>query len=186
MTILDPSRLRELDSMHLVVGGDGADDHEFCAVEAASWAAHDKVVTDSPEWMSPVLAAFLRSWNDSLDDEGRQKLKVFLPRLADTAGDGQDEARAWLATDWLARVCAPAWLELAGVTSAAALRALPSITADTVSIAQPVLDASRKRAEAARAAAWAAAGAVLAPTVIELQASALDLLDRMIDPQAAA
>ena len=38
--------------------------------------------------------------------------------------------------------------------------------------------------DAAWAAAWAAARDALAPTVATLQASALDLLDRMIDPSA--
>lgn len=33
----------------------------------------------------------------------RQTLKPFLPRMVGTAGDGQDEARAYLALDWLVR-----------------------------------------------------------------------------------
>ena len=53
------------------------------------------------------------------------------------------------------------------------------------------LDAARDAAgdaawAAARDAAWTAARDALAPTVETLQASALDLLDRMIDPSKAA
>ncbi len=92
------------------------------AMEFVSWLA-DEPFSDHPACVSPVLGTFLRSWNDALDDGGRQKLKPFLPRAISTASDGRDEERAWLCTDWLVRVCAPAWLELAGVQeSPAALR----------------------------------------------------------------
>src|SRR5690606_26994214 len=107
------------------------------------------------------LGAFVRRWNDDLDDEGRQRLKPLLPLMVGTAGDGHDELRGWLCADWLVRVHTPAWLELAGIRdAAAALRGLPPLR-DPASLgaARPTLDAAGKKARAARGAAWAAAWA---------------------------
>ena len=121
----------DLENVTLEKGTHKGPEDGMCAMELVSYIARGPF-TDHPQCASPVLGAFLRSWNDALDDDGRQRLKPFLPRVIGTAGDGKDEARAWLATDWLVRVCAPAWLELAGVEeSPAALRGLPPITAAT-------------------------------------------------------
>ena len=206
------ARIEQLEALRLSAGGHKSFAEGYCATELVSWLA-DEPFSDHPTCLSPVLGAFLRNWNDSLDDEGRQKLKPFLPRTIGTANDGHDEDRAWLVTDWLARACAPAWLELAGVKECpAALRALPSLTRETASTAQPTINEARAAGDAARAAAgdaagdaawaaaraaawdaaWAAARAAagdaardaawaaLELTKVELQASALDLLDRMV------
>ena len=117
--------------------------------------------SDSPECASPVISAFMRSWNDSLDAEGRQKLKPYIPRLVGTAASREvEEARAFMAGDWQVRVFTPAWLELAGVTeAAAALRALPPLMdLAAVKDAYPAIDDAKKAGAAARAAAGAAAG----------------------------
>ena len=240
-------RLDALATLTLKNGSHPDPDSGLCVMEAAAWIAGEPH-SDHPECVSPVLGAFMRRWNDDLDGEGRQKLKAFVPRVIGTAGDGQDEARGWLAADWLIRVHTPAWLDLAGITdAAAALRALPELRdSGSLEAARPALadarekgdaawaaagaaawaaagdaagDAARAAAgdaawaaawaaardaawaaagdaarDAAWAAAWAAAGAAtwaaardaLKPTTVELQASALDLLDRMIDPAGAA
>ncbi len=91
--------------------------------------------------VSPVLGAFLRTWNDALDDETRQELKPYAVRVIGTAGDGKDEQRAWMAVDWLARTQLPAWLDLAGLSEhAAAVRALVALSStDTARDAQPTL-----------------------------------------------
>jgi hypothetical protein len=75
--------------------------------------------------------------------------------------DADEEARAWMATDWLARVHTPAWLRLAGLTAEAqALEACARIVdATTARSAQPALDRAREASAAARDAAWAAAWA---------------------------
>ncbi len=113
---------------------------EACVMELVAYIAGEPW-SDNPECVSPVLTAFLQRWNDDLDDEGRQKLKPFIPRVIGTAGDGQDVARAWLATDWLVRVHTPAWLELAGVKeSAVALRALPPLVSSTSASAHPACE----------------------------------------------
>mgnify|MGYP001342146763 CR=1 FL=1 len=206
MTIVQ-ERLDALATLTLKTGSHPDPDAGLCVMEAAAWVAGEPH-SDHPECVSPVLAAFMRSWNDDLDDEDRQKLKAFIPRVIGTAEDGRDERRGWLAADWLVRVHTPAWLELAGITdAAAALRALPELRdSGSLEAARPALADAREKGDAAWAAAgdaaraatwaaaWAAAGAAtwaaardaLKPTTVELQASALDLLDRMIDPAGAA
>ena len=108
--------------------GDG-----MCLVEAAAYVA-GRPHTDHPPCVSPVIGAFCRSWNDSLSDEDRQMLVPYVERILDTnTGPGDDEKRAWLATDWLVRECAPAWLRLAGLTTVADItRARLAAVADRV------------------------------------------------------
>ena len=196
-------RLAQLDKLVLDGGAHDSVDKGFCAMELVSWLA-DEPFSDHPKCVSPVLGQFLRQWNDALDDAGRQKLKPYLSRTIGTAYDGRDEERAWLCTDWLVRVCAPAWLELAGVKeSAAALRALPPILSTAAAKeAQPTIDAGRAAGAAAWAAAWDAAGDAagdaawdaawdaagdaLSKTKTELQQSALKLVERMIELKDAA
>ena len=189
-----PERVAALDTITLDSGNHCNFSEGHCAMEVVAWLAglgH----TDAPECASPVLRDFTVGLNDRWDTVQRQTLKPFLPRMVGTAGDGQDEARAYLALDWLVRTYAPEWLGVAGLTERARdLRDLPRIV-DPASAqsAVPVAHAARQDAAAARAAAWAAARAAAwaaagdspAPTAAALQASALDLLDRMIDPGAA-
>ena len=158
--MLIAERLAELEQITLLRGSHEAD-HQFCAMELAAYLAGEPH-TDHPACVSPVLGAFLRQWNDDLDDAGRQKLKPYIPRVIGTAGNTTaDEQRAWLVTDWMVRVHTPAWLELAGLkTQAESLRGLPPILSGTVARAnQPALEGARKDAAAARAAAWDAARA---------------------------
>jgi hypothetical protein len=150
--------------------------------------------TDSPVCVSPVLRSFCIAFNDGLDDDARQQLRPYLARTIGTAGDGLDVERAWLALDWLVRTYTPAWLSLADLDAAAErLRALPPVlSVDRLSRAMDALNPARQEAAAARDAAWAAAWdaardaagaaarAALKSTVIEIQRSAFDLLDRML------
>ena len=193
MAVVD--RLARLDEIKLESGSHQNFEKGVCAMELVSYLA-DEPFSDHPKCVSPVVGQFLRSWNDALDDEGRQKLKPYLARAISTSSDGRDEERAWLLTDWLVRVCAPAWLELAGVKdSPAALRALPPLTsAEAARSAQPTIGKARQDRAAARDAARDAAGdaardaarAALEPTKVELQASALELLDKLVKPEIAA
>lgn len=179
-----PERALDLEALILTAGSHDSDDGAVCFVEAAT-VVDGLHFSDSPSEYCPVLAAFGRRWNDDLDDEGRQKLKRFLDdghghsRLLGTGGDGLAERRAWMCADWLVRVHTPAWLDLAGITDAsAALRALPALTdSRAVADAKPAITAAR---DAAWDAAWDAARDVLRPTTVELQASALDLMEAML------
>ena len=175
---------------------------ERCLFEWYNWLTRQRHTDDRPPGVSPVLHTFGMRLNDILPDDRRQELARFLPngtdRLAGTEHDGKDETRGYIALDWLIRTYTPAWLDLAGLTAeATTLRDLRRI-ADLVAAqaAGPAVREASSRAaaagdaagdaawDAARAAARAAAGdaarAKLAPTVAELQTSAIALYDVLI------
>ncbi len=138
-----PVRLINLDTVRLEGGAHEENDSVFCITELAayvageSWSCHPKCV-------SRFLAAFLRSWNDALDPDNRQRLKGYVYRIVGTAGDGRDTARAWMCVDWLARTQLPAWLKLAGLADhAAAVEALwPILSVDSALRGTPILAAA--------------------------------------------
>lgn len=153
-------RTIDLDKITLQSGGHQPDS-KFCVVELAAFIAGEPW-SDHPKCVSPSIAAFLRSWNDSLDDETRQILKPYAVKCIGTKGtDEHEEIRAWMATDWLVREYAPAWLRLAGLTKQAeALESLAALTGKReAKSVQPIIEAARKDAAAAGYATWAAAGA---------------------------
>ena len=234
-----PDRAHWLDELTLASGSHrDATPGQWCLMEATAYLAGEPW-SDHPACVSPVLGAYGRGLNDAWDDVQRQKLVPFIPRLLGTADDGQDEARSYLALDWLLRTYTPAWLDLAGhMAEAAALRehrrivdmaAVRSIepaaqaaqaaawsaawsAAESAagSAAESAAESAARSAarsaagpaawraarsaagpaawraawSAAWSAAWLAASSALTPTVEALQASALDLLDAMIDPSA--
>ncbi len=88
-------------------------------LELASWLAREPH-GDEPAAVSPVVATFLRWWASGLDDVSRQRLKEWAPALVGTSGDRRaDRARSWVAVEWLVKVQAPTWLELAGMADTA-------------------------------------------------------------------
>ena len=223
---ITPERAHWLKNIHLTKGYHRAKTPgEWCLMEAAAYIAGESW-TDHPKCVSPVLTSYGVALNDSWDDDQRQKLIPFIPRLLGTAGDGQDKARSYLAIDWLLRIYTSTWVHLAGLTAeASALRehtrivdvpgvesiqtallaaqaTLPPMYSAAYSATRLVtysepqahfavrLAASVATASAAVSAAFRTdhlvAQDALAPTVKMLQASALDLLDAMIDPGLAA
>ncbi len=199
----------DLSTLNLDHGSHSDRDAGVCLLEAVAWWAGE-AHTDHPACVSPVLASFGISLNDRFPAERRQDLKRFIPLLPGTRDAGKDEARGYLALDWLIRTYTPAWLDLAGLSvEAGELRALRRI-ADLAAAqsAGPVVRAAQTKSaaagdaagdaawaaagaaagDAARAAAGAAAGAAaraaLQPTVDRLQASAIDLFAAMINPAA--
>lgn len=155
----------------------------FCVMEAVAYVAGEPW-SDHPVCACPVITTFMMSWNDSLpsDEERDRLLKPLIPKLVNTRNKALDKRRALMAADWLVRVHTPAWLRLAGlVIQAESLESLPEITsmAQVPSIRGP-LEAVRKGAAAAWDAAGDAAKKKLAPTVADLQKSALSLVERMI------
>ena len=147
---------RTLDLKELVLHtGSHEPNHTFCMMEAVAYIAGEPW-SDHPACASPVLGAFCRSWNDALDDETRQRLKPYIPRLVDTkATKDVEKKRAWMATDWLARECAPAFLRLAGLTEhAETLEGLVALTGSREA------KAAKRPLAAANAARYAATGAV--------------------------
>lgn len=99
-------------------------------LELAAWLAQEHH-SDGPASVSPVLAAYARWLSAGLDEARRQALKPYAERLVGTRTPGlprgpwrpladADEARAWMAAEWLARTQAARWLRAAGCTDAAA------------------------------------------------------------------
>ena len=164
----------KLEQITTLARGKHNEGEAMCAMEAVAWLAGEPW-SDAPRCASDVIAAFVRSWNDALPDADR--VRLLLPLLPDVIGtrttDADDETRAWMATDWLVRVNAPAWLDLTPSLEAhaAALRALPQImpsavARDSQSVITAAWDAARDAAsvaasvaarDAAMGAAWDAA-----------------------------
>jgi hypothetical protein len=150
---------QKLESITLKHGSHGEREAGMCAMEAAAWIAGEPH-SDSPACVSPIIASFMRSWNDGMNEIDRQKLKAWLPRVLNTVATPEiEQRRGLMAADWTIRVFTPTWLDLANLgDEAAALRALPEVRSwDDVEAAQPALDRARTKAAAARDAAWDAA-----------------------------
>lgn len=162
--------INDLDTLTLEPGAHDPDERAMCVMEAVAFMAGEPW-SDHPECASPVIGAFLRSWNDSLDNETRQQLKQYIPRLVGSKGTpDQEDARAWLAMDWLIRTCTPTWLRFAATSApqyaaglaahAERLASLPEIRRHVdVSSVRPLVEAARAAARAAGPAAWDAARA---------------------------
>jgi len=106
----------DLDTLVLERGKHGYPEQGMNILEAVSVVSPGDKFGDTPRSVSPVISAFLRDWNDALDDEPRQELKRFIPKIVGSIlTEDVEEFRAWLATDWLVRVQAPAWLQAAGL-----------------------------------------------------------------------
>ena len=206
---MDIERWNEIKDLPILNGAHKANkERQMCVLEMVAFVA-DERWSDNPKCVSPVIGSFMRSWNDCLNDEDRQRLKPYIEKVIGTnTGAEDDERRAWMATDWLCRVCAPAFLELTESlkTHAASLRSLEEIrdsgsakasqgdlaaawAAAGAAARDAAWAAARDAAWAAAGdaawaaagdAAWAAAGDALLPTVAALQVSACDLADRMI------
>jgi len=128
-------------------------------MEAVAWWAGE-AHSDHPACVSPVIAVFLRSWNDALPDDDRQQLRRWVPEVVGTnAGPAVDAELSWIALDWLVRVHTPAWLRLAGlIEQAALLTDMAEIAPTTCPSILPTLTAVCSDAAAARYAAGDAAG----------------------------
>lgn len=126
----------------------------MCAMEWVAYIAGEEH-SAQPVCVSPVLKSFCIAFNDALPHDRRQRLRPYLTRCIGTAGDGLDDQRAWMATDWLVRECAPAWLDLAGLHDHAQnLRSLGAVlSSETARSAGTAIAAARKDAAAARVAA---------------------------------
>jgi hypothetical protein len=98
--MIDAARLAEVKAVTLASGGHDNEQNAFCVMEAVAYVAGEPW-SDSPQCASPVIAAFLRSWNDSLGDEPRNRLlKPLIPLLVGTkASDEVEEKRSYMALD---------------------------------------------------------------------------------------
>ena len=117
MTPVIEERWEKLKSLSLKAGSHAANS-TFCVMEAVAYVAGESW-GDHPECACPVISAFLRSWNDSLqsDADRDRLLKPLIPQLVGTRNSTLEERRSLMAADWLVRVHTPTWLRLAGLTS---------------------------------------------------------------------
>lgn len=132
-----------------------------CAMEAAAWMAGEPH-SDQPKCVCPTIAAFLRSWNDTLPDEDRDRLlkPLVLVVLGTRSTPEVARRRSLLALDWFVRVFTPAWLALTPSLEphATALRSLAEIVDDnTASAADPAVQAANSAAVSAACSADSAA-----------------------------
>src|SRR4051812_33719151 len=78
-----------------------------CVMEAVAFVAGEPH-SDTPSCASEAIGAFMRSWNDSLNDTDRQMLKPLIPKLVGSKASAAIESkRAYLAVDWYVRVFTP-------------------------------------------------------------------------------
>jgi hypothetical protein len=84
------------ETMHQVVrlgrGKHSSPDHGACVMELASMLAGERF-SDRPRTVCPVIGAFLRTYNDALDDERRQDLYRYAADAVGTLGDAEVERR---------------------------------------------------------------------------------------------
>lgn len=126
----------------------------LCTMELVAWLAGEPH-SDEPRCACPVLAAFVRAVNDSVDDHDRERLlRPLAPLLVNSRADAAVEvARGMLLLDVLVREVVPAWLRTRGRGDAAAgLAAMPEVGAGT-----SLAEAASALAEVApelRAAEW--------------------------------
>jgi hypothetical protein len=229
---IDEARLERINKRELRSGSHPAPPNgtvEACVMEAVAYVAGE-TWSDHPTCACPVLAAFMRAWNDGLpsDADRTRLLRPLIPKLVGSKSTPEVERRrADMAADWFIRVYTPTWLGMVDglKPEAEKLRALAPLS-DRASFeaAVPVVkEAQRSSAaawdaawDAASAAAWAAAWAAASaaardaawaaawdaasaaasaaardaasaaakkkfePITLDLQQSALELVDRML------
>ena len=166
MTQIDQTKLSQFESLDLKTGAHSADKAgvKMCAMEAAAWLANEPH-SDKPQCVCPVIASFMRSYNDKVDDETRQLLKPYVVKVLNTKSTKEDEVRrGFIAADYACRVFAPYVLEKKGLADdAAKLRALtPIVDKSTAYAANAAANAAYAAANAAANAAYAAANAAYA------------------------
>lgn len=85
MTMNGPrSGSRELpDDFRLGVGSHKAPGKRMCTMEAVAWIA-GLPHSAAPDCASPIITIFVQALNDRMDEERRQHLRRYVPRLIDT------------------------------------------------------------------------------------------------------
>lgn len=155
VTILS-DRLAMLETLSLNAGKHDSFDRGHSAMELVSWLAGEPF-SDTPQCACPTITAFVNGWNDGLpsDAERNRLIRPLLPCVIGTRSTiATAERRSYLALDWMIRVHAPKWLDLAESLQSHAqrLRDLDEI----VDLASAI--AAGRLTIAARNAAWAAPG----------------------------
>ena len=102
----------DLETYNLLSGKHKDRETGMCAMEFVAYLAKEPH-SDAPYCACPVLTKFVIQLNDRFDNEERQLLKPYLPRLLNTR-DGKSLERAKLFAWKAGTVFAPIALEIAG------------------------------------------------------------------------
>ena len=89
-------------TVRLSPGRHRSPDDGACVMELASMLAGEPF-TDRPQSVCPVIAAFLRSYNDGVDDERRRDLYRFASEAVGTRDQALHELRSLICREWIAR-----------------------------------------------------------------------------------
>ncbi len=176
MTTIDPDRLAALDGIRLETGKHPARADGMCAMEAAAWLAGEPH-SDQPACVDPVIGAFVRFWQDRLDERWELLVKPLIPLLVGTRStQAVEHARAIACADWAIRHVLPTWLRLTPslVEHADALAGLPELTVDALKDARKMVVSAAESAWVAAEAAWAAGAARSAWAAAEAAAEAAE------------
>src|SRR3990167_2992462 len=102
-------RWKELASVSLLHGSHASRADGVWAMEAVAWLAGEKH-GDAPECTCPVIAAFVRRWDDRIktDEDRTRLLRPLIPKLIGTRSTkAVEQKRALLIMDWLIRENTP-------------------------------------------------------------------------------
>jgi len=148
----------DLDTLVLRSGTHSSASDGVSLMEAVSAVAGEPW-SNSPSCTSPVITAYARSLNDSLPDDARQRLKVYIPRLVGTAEPDLELRRAFACADAAIRVFAPLAFKAAGLVEAAAtLGALAPVDGESAESARSAAESAESTARsAASLSTWSAA-----------------------------
>ena len=88
-------------TVRLARGRHSGPDHGVCVMELASMLAGEPF-SDRPRTVCPVIAAFMRTYNDGLDDTRRQDLYEFASASVGTrASRDAQQLRARMCAEWV-------------------------------------------------------------------------------------
>jgi hypothetical protein len=94
-------------TIRLIRGRHTSPERGACIMEVASMLA-DEPFSDEPRCVCPVIAEFLRTYNDQVDDDRRQDLWAYAALVIHTKADVRVEReRANLCLDWWLQTSSP-------------------------------------------------------------------------------
>lgn len=146
-------RLRDREPLRR--GAHPSRDDGMCAMEMVAWLAGEPH-SDEPRCACPVIAAFVRAFNDALpSDSARGRyLRPFVPRMVNSRASGAHErARGWLCVDAVVRALVPMALAHASRRGEAELMQALPLVRDLAS-ARAALRAVETYARDQHAARW--------------------------------
>ncbi len=116
-------------TVRLAKGRHSSPQHGVGVMELASMLAGE-AFSDRPSSVAPSIAAFLRAYNDMIDDERRQDLYAYAAKTVGTSGSwGEELARAELLVGWAAEM----WNRAArwSITARLRRRRAPDVRSET-------------------------------------------------------